>query len=381
MAMAKVADACDDRNHQKLHKFSKLVNFPDFVKNAAVTVPEDVKSLPPAIFGDPARRKFPCHTKAATWLSQLHFLEARHLYPTTEQKRVQDRITKAAAYWAITGDVKKAAAEWSQHQSATPENLPDADYAIVVDYEGRKHRHLPISNAVNVKAAAAVLYSKRASYPYDWRRIAARKILHKAAELNVTGLGDEVREYLTKAAGFGSTMPRIAAGHISRRALMLPEGERDLKIKTARLAQSVAGMKDIPLPDQMTKLARIFDRFDREQGLHKYYDEGVETPEEMFFGLTEKKARLLRDGHFQLTTGTVVPFAALERIELSKVAKTLGDDFLQRIMADDSIDIDLEKFGQLAATLPRGDATILERALAAAGALETLPDLEDVASE
>ncbi|HSN71214.1 MAG TPA: hypothetical protein VLT59_06885 [Steroidobacteraceae bacterium] len=232
-----------------------------------------------------------------------------------------------------------------------------------------------------MKAAAATLYSKRASYPYDWRRIAARKILHKAAELNVTGLGDEVHEYLTKAAGFGSTMPRIAAGHISRRAMMLPENERDLKIKTAKLAQSVASMKDIPLPDQMTKLARIFDRFDREQGLHKYYDEGVETPEEMFFGLTEKKARLLRDGHFQLTTGTVVPFAALERIELSKVAKTLGDDFLQRIMADDSIDIDLEKFGQLAATLPRGDATILERALAAAGALETLPDLEDVASE
>lgn len=380
MAMAKVADACDDRNHQQLHKFSKLVGLPDFVKSAAVTDPEDVKTLPLAVFGDPGRRKFPCHTKAATWLSQMHFLEARHLYPTSESQRVQDRITKAAAYWAITGDVQKSVDTWTQKQSSAPANLPDGDYAIVVDYEGKKHRHLPISNALNVKAAAAALFRKRAEYPYDWRRVAARKILHKAAELKVD-LDSTVDSYLYKAAGFGSTMPRVAADHIGRRALMLPESERDLKIKTAQLSKSVAGMKDIPAPEQMVKLARMFDRFDREQGLTKYYDEGVETPEEMFFGLTEKKARALRDGHFQLTTGTVVPFAALERIKVAEVAQTLGDDFLQRIMADDSLDIDLEKFGKLASTLPRGDASILERALAAAGALEPLPDLEDVATE
>lgn len=381
MAMAKVADACDDRNHQKLHKFSKLVGLPTFVKTATLEDPEAIKAMSPAVFGDPGRRKFPCHTKAATWLAQMHFLEARHLYPTTEATRVQDRITKAAAYWAITGDVAKSAAEWETKQSTVPADLPDADYAIVVDYEGSKHRHLPISNPINVKAAAATLYRKRASYPYDWRRVAARKILHKAAELAVTGLDGEVTEYLTKAAGFGSTMPLVAADHIGRRAMMLPESEQDLKIKTAQLSKSVAGMKGIPAPDTMVKLARMFDRFDREQGLTKYYDEGVDTPEEMFFGLTEKKARVLRDGHFQLTTGTVVPFAALEKVALAAVAKTLGDDFLARVTADNAIDIDLEKFGRLAATLPRGDAAIIERALDAAGALEPLPNFEDVATE
>ena len=131
----------------------------------------------------------------------------------------------------------------------------------------------------------------------------------------------------------------------------------------------------------MVKLARMFDRFDREQGLTKYYDEGVDTPEEMFFGLTEKKARALREGHFQLTTGTVVPFAALQKVAVADVAKTLGDDFLARVTADNTIDIDLEKFGRLAATLPRGDAAVIERALAAAGALEALPNLEDIAVE
>jgi hypothetical protein len=276
--------------------------------------------------------------------------------------------------------VQKSAAAWEEKQSAVPPALPDADYAIVVDYEGRKHRHLPISNALNVKAAAVSLFRKRAHYPYDWRRVAARKILHKAAELKVD-LDSTVGSYLEKAAGFGSTMPTVAADHIGRRAVMLPESERDLKIKTAQLSKTVAGMKGIPSPDTMVKLARMFDRFDREQGLTKYYDEGVDTPEEMFFGLTEKKARLLREGHFQLTTGTVVPFESLQKVALADVAKTLGDDFLARVTADNQIDIDLEKFGRLAATLPRGDAAVIERALAAAGALTPLPDLEDVATE
>jgi hypothetical protein len=379
MAMFKVADACDDSNYQQLHKFSKLIGLPDFVKSAAPVTPEAVKSAPNVVFGDPVRRKFPCNTKAATWLAQLHFLEARHLYPTGEAGRVQGRITKAAAYWHITDDVKTAAAKWAEKQSAAPSDLSDADYALVVDYEGETRRHLPISNAVNVKAAAAHLYSKRAEYPYDWRRIAARKILHKAAELEVTDLDDTTSEYLSKAAGFGSTMPKVAAEHIGKRMLMLPESEKDLKEMTAKLAVAVNGMNGIPKPEEMIKLSRIIDRLDREQGFTKYYDSGVDTPEELFFGLTEKKASALRDGHFTLTTGTLVPYAALERIPLAKVAQALGDDFVQRITAGNSLDIDLEKFGQLAATLPRGDASILEKALDAAGALEILPDLAEIA--
>jgi hypothetical protein len=152
---------------------------------------------------------------------------------------------------------------------------------------------------------------------------------------------------------------------------------KDMQSKTAQLAKAVSGMKEIPKPDDMVKLARIIDRLDRDQGFHKYYDVGVETPEEMFFGLTEKKARAVRDGHFQLTTGTVVPFAALQKIELSKIAKVLGDDFMKAVATNDSLGIDLEKFGKIASTLPRNDASLLERALHAAGALEQLPDSMD----
>ena len=378
--MLKVADACDDTDQRIFYRIRGMVEMPAFVKAAALTDPTEVAKLPNAVFADPVNRKFPLHTKVATWLSQLYFLENRHKYATAESARVQEKISNAGRYFGITGDIKQAAQAWETHQQDAPAELPDADFAIVVDHEDQKIRRFPINNPVNIKAAAAHLYGNRMNYPYDWRLVAARKILHKAAELEVKDIEPELHEYLTKAAGFGSTAPALAAEKLGSRFLMLPEKDKDIKVKTAKLAKAVQGMNGIPSPNEMIKLARIVDRLDREYGFYQYYDQGVETPEEMFFTLNEKKATIIRDGYFQLTTGTYVPFTALDKVELPKVAQTLGDDFVKAVMADTSLDIDLEKFGKLAATLPLDDARILERALQAAGALDqrTMPTLAEV---
>ena len=379
--MLKIADACDDTDQRILYRIRSLVEMPGFVKDAALTDSADVKELPNAVFADPVRRKFPLHTKVATWLSQLYFLENRHKYATPRASRVQVKISNAGKYFGIAGDIKKAAQTWETHQQTAPTNLPDANYAIVIEHEGQTIRRFPINNPVNIKSAAAHLFGNRMHYPYNWRLIAARKILHKAAELEVQDIEPEIHAYLTKAAGFGSTAPSIAAEKIGQRFLMIPETEKDLKVKTAKLAKAVAGMNGVPTPADMIKLAQIVDRLDREHGLYKYYDQGVETPEEMFFTLTEKKATLFRDGYFWLATGTFVPFAALDRIELSKVAQTIGDDFVKAVMVDDSLDIDLTKFGKIAATLPMNDARILERALTAAGALnQKAPSFAEIAA-
>lgn len=380
--MLKIADVCDDTDQRIFYRIRNLVEMPAFVKNAALTDSAEVVKLPNAVFADPARRKFPLNTKAAVWLSQLYFLENRHKYATPEITRLQEKISNAGKFFGISGDIKKAAQTWETHQQTAPPDLSDADYAIVIEHDGEKVRRFPINNPINVKSAANHLYGNRMHYPYDWRRIAARKILHKAAELEVQDIEPELHEYLTKAAGFGSTSPSIAHGKLGQRFLMIPDTEKDLKIKTAKLAKAVRGMNGIPAPSEMIKLAQIVDRLDREHGFYQYYDQGVETPEEMFFTLTQKKAALFRDGYFQLTTGTYVPFAALNKVELHKVAQTIGDDFVKAVMDDKSLDIDLEKFGKIAATLPRDDAHILERALQSAGALDqqTMPTLESIAA-
>ena len=84
MLMSKTAvDYCDDTNHQRLHKLMKLANVPEFVTSAPVPANDEVlngiKQLPAAVFADTASRKFPLHTKAATWLAQAYFSHDRHL--------------------------------------------------------------------------------------------------------------------------------------------------------------------------------------------------------------------------------------------------------------------------------------------------------------
>lgn len=368
-------DSFDDTSHQMLFKISKLVPMPDFVKNAAPADPNDSATLPRQIFADSINRKFPCHTKVATWLSQLYFLESRHMYPTRRASEVQDRISKAAAYFAISGDVKSASDEWSKHQVTTRE-LGDGDYAIVTEHNGKKIRTLPISNPQDVVKAASTIVQNRKNYPFDLRHIAARKILHKASELQVQ-LDDHIENYLYKAAGFGTTTPERAAEKLGLRVLMMPKSASDMRTRGAKLAKAVAGMEEIPIKE-LVKLAQLIDRVDAEFDIRHHYDEGVETPEEIFFELTEKRASRVKDSYVQLTTGTLLPIEVIGKLPTDKIAAALGKDFLKAVTSDGSLDIDLDKFARIARTLPRNDAMLLERAIAAAGEKLEQPEFSDI---
>lgn len=355
-----------------------LVDTPDYVKSAAPIRDEELARLPQVAFADPVNRKFPLHTKAAAWLAQTYFDEAKHLYSTREAAAVQDKITKAAAYWGIAEHVKAASLTLQHTHSQAPTELTDADYAMVVTTGDQKERYWPLNSASSVKAAAATLYNKRMKFPYEWRKIAARKILHKARELGVTDIDSEAQTFLDKAASFGSALPAAAGEKLGHRALMLNDKHRDEKIAMSKLASTVAKMKEIPRPSQMEKIAAIIDQFDRSHGIYKYYDQGVETPEEICFDLTQKKAEQLRDNYVQLTTGSVIPFTALSNVKLDKVAAVIGDDFAKAVSAEDSLGVDPVKFARIARTLPRDDAVLLERALAASGVETKRDSLADI---
>jgi len=381
MAMTKTAvDVVADSNHQVLHRIMQLVDTPDYVKAAGVLDPEQVAQLPQTVFADPASRKFPLHTKAAAWLAQTYFDEARHLYSTQHASQVQDKIDKAASYWGIAGQVKQASDQIRATQSHALDELTDADYALVHKVGEEVKRIMPINSAPSVKAAAAHLFNNRMKYPYNWRKLAARKILHKAAELGVTGIDTESHTFLSKAASLGSAIPTHAAEKLANRALMLNDTKDHAdKVAMGKLAVTVSKMKDIPRPSVMEKLASIIDRFDRAHKLYRYYDQGVETPEEIVFDLTQKKATDLRDNYVELTTGTVIPFTALIDIKLDKIASVIGNDFAQAVSSDDSLGVDPVKFARIARTLPRDDALLLERALQAAGVEKKAIALADVA--
>ena len=62
----------------------------------------------------------------------------------------------------------------------------------------------------------------------------------------------------------------------------------------------------------------------------------------------------------------------------AKIAAMLGNDFSKAVMADGSLEVDLEKFARVAKTLPRNDALLLERAIASAGEAIEQPTLATV---
>lgn len=363
-----------------MHKLSQLMTLPDFVASSPAppneAVLNDIAKLPAAVFADPANRKFPLHTKAATWLAQAYFSHDRHLYPTPQAKVVQDKIDKAAQYWGIEGFTKQARTDVENFMSRVPPDLAEADYALIVEQDGRKVPMLPIHTAENVKAAAATLYTMRSKCPYEWRKLAARRILHKAGELKVE-IDEGLGTYLTKAAGLGSVFPSRAAEQLAHRMLMIPDSQKDVKVAAAKLAKAVSNMSGLPSAQRLVKLAAIVDRIDREQGFSKYYDEaGLSTPEEIFFELTQEKAASIRNSFLTLTTGKVIPYEALQNAPLAKIASALG--FLTRVQSDKSLDVDISKFAKLASTLPRDDAALLERLLRAANVPIVEPTADDV---
>jgi hypothetical protein len=379
MSNPAIVDLFDDTNQQVLHKLSKLVAMPDFVKQATVQSNKQEVLKTPQVFADAINHKFPCHTKAATWLSQLYFLESRHLYPTKQADQIQAKIDKQAAWWGIGGQTKQAKQAWESHQVPAEAQLTDDDYALVIEHDGKPLRRWPVTNALNAKAAAETLYRFRSRFPYEWRKSAAARICTKMAQLGVTDVDPVVYEYIIKAAGKGSAVPAMVGEALWRRALMMPNTPtaRQDKVAATKIAKAmIEDVKTIQTPNMMTKLAGIIDQIDRKYGFYPYYDEaGLSMPEEICFQLTEKKAQLFRDGHFSLQTGTIIPIEALMPLNLGKVASAMGNDFEKAVV--DGLDVDVEKFARIASTLPRPDAQLLERSLAAAGLKFEVLKLED----
>lgn len=378
MSKSPVTDYYDDVNHQQLYSIEKLYGTPDFVKKADVESKDSIEGLPTTSFADPTRRKFPMHTKSATWLAQAYFSASRPLYNKEEADRIQDRITKTAAFWQISGLCDGFRKTWMKIASTDVPNLADSDYALVTEHEGHKIRRMPMPNALSVKAACDFLYANRMHYPYLWRKQAAINILNKAiefdekaakgikiagADLNLCRFDPEKLDYLEKAAGLGMCRPKDAGEKLAQRVYMLGETHDDYREKLAEMAIAVSSMPTLD-PNVIEKIAEIVDGIDRDTGLYRHYVNGVDLPEEMFFMVLQKQAEDTVDGYITLTTGNSYPVEILEQLPLAKIAEVLGPEILKE-MSNGSV-VDPVKFAEIARTLPRPDAQLLEKAIDAA---------------
>jgi hypothetical protein len=357
-------DHLNDTSLQRFHSLSKQFlpqGLPEFVKAAGIDTVRPKPGAPLSVYGDPARRQFPCHDKVATWLSCLYFWgdranDVRWDSPCPTEV-VANRLEKSARYWGILPDVLALRGSIKEKSAAAERKLTDQDYALAVNYGAEHVRRFPLVNAETVKKAAANIRKFRISYPYAWRKQAAVNTLKKAMEFNAQLSLDDL-DYLVKASGAYPADSSTIASQLRCRALVMPE---DIKTHLRKAADVVekSGAKDL------NKLCLILDSIDRTCKKYAMYNAGMPMPEEVCYsGLEVKQAST--DDTITLTTGQCYKLADIDRAGIEPFT-VLDPVYVQELAADDSGKVDMSKAAVILPTIPRNDAALLEKALKATG--------------
>ena len=366
-----IIDQVSDQSGVHLHRISRIFPLPSFVKMAERITLEDVKSIAPATFADRSGRRYPCHTKSATYLSWLYFLDSEPDMQEKQARSVRENLDRMATVWGISGPngpvtmLKKAFAK--RAADAWPD-LTDEDYGLIVD----GHKLFPMPNAVSVKKAAEHLYANRDKYPYQWRKIAATRILHKAAEKQAE-LAEDTSEFLCKSAGYGfSTAEQLRAG-LLKRAAAIAENPR-MQSAAAAMRKYADEIAELTINGELLeKTASFLDELDRRLGLHKKYvtkysnQVEIPLPEEVVFSTTEKQAQEKMSKVVILTNGEAYTKDDLEKAGHNTFCVALGDDVEDAMFDPVTKRLDVEKAAEVLPTLPRDDADNLSTALYAAG--------------
>jgi hypothetical protein len=358
--MANTWDQTSDKSYRKLNKFARLYELPQYVKSAAVdTALQAPKELPSAAFADARHRQFPCHTKAATCLSWLYFLDSKSEMHEKTAAFIEHSLKQFAGYWKIGADIEKLA---SQHKQIHKRLLPtDNDFLLVQQVKSasgeiKTIREYPVDTPENVKKAVAWFPANRYHWSFEERAKMADKILEKAA-LHGVAIDENTMRLLEQQAGRGCYEPKQAAQHIRNRIKAATKVPEHLSAGLEKMAQTVSSTPKMALdPDMTRELAKTIDMFDRHSSLAKMaesgrYTERIPSPEQICFPVTWKDAQAFVDTGCTLTTGSVYDMSDFSKIAVSDVRGILGDEIANAVTV--GLQVDPEKMAEVAATLPR----------------------------
>jgi hypothetical protein len=180
-------DFTKDQNPTSLYEVGIKAgdSLPNYVKEATILQEEDLVSLHACAFADQANRLHPIHTKAATYMSAVYLAGAGK----SDSKEFQ--IVKAAAsLFDIEDDIDAALSLLPQaEKSADTHELASEKYALSFNIEEEDTwKAYAINNELDVTKAAtdAVRDWNDGHIPTDWFFHAARNIVKRANELNIS---------------------------------------------------------------------------------------------------------------------------------------------------------------------------------------------------
>jgi len=303
-------DQFNDSNKSGIFALSKVLDFPEFVKEAHID-PDERASLPTRAFADTVNRMFPVHTRAHTWLSAGYFSKYADQDPG-----IQKTLDDACKSWGIEPPAMREPV------------AKEARYTI--NYPDPCNHSSAINNADDlIKVAEDIRAHGR--YPLSVRMSVARQVLRAPEDLQINlPRGPE----LHKIAGYGVGLESAALATLRQRELMSekswPACVRGFK-EAAEYTRAVA-VKGVLSPEFTIKLAGMVDAFDRFSQAHTRYNQAFQAPERLF-ECTTRDIDDIQDSAVWLSTGNMVSRQLLKTAASRKALRHMGCD----ISTDDKL--------------------------------------------
>jgi hypothetical protein len=351
-----IVDPINDNNKQVLVNYLRKTDLPSFVKEADYDHTYRTDHLPDHVFADPENRLFPCHTKAATWLSSLYFMNNN---PDELTVSTKNNLLKFARYWGIDKDIRhlssrvKTANE--KEEKEDDESDKEENYAFVFDDEGTKKKMLPIVTEAGVKKATDWFVRNRDKLLYDDRYQIAVKIRNRSQQLGLT-----TPEFIEKQAGYGLCDLDLMTEQILTRCTMIKDA--DTKASLYDFVKKAHTLNEIEFDVAfLTKTARILDTIDHLENLTDYYGKQLMRPEDFLFKTTFKAANDFVSELVEIGDNSLYNKTDLAKISLDDLQTLFGDEFVERI--SDFGKIDPDKFAEEIKALPAPEKQDLHKLL------------------
>lgn len=347
----------------ELYRIAKLYEAPEFLKVAELEY--DDSALKSQQFADMYGRRFPIHTKTATYISNAQFWE-RGVVNDKESSEVGKRLLEAANFFNIMPEVQKNILTKIAKQDIinVVEGLPDDAFAIVTETSAGKVRLYPMINDETVKMAGDQFYAERTRLPITWRRQAARNLYKQAQSRNVDFDRPEVADYIERAAGRGLASADSMAGMLNDRAEELfKRANSEAGRKLLKLAVELK--KYEPTMEVCVKVANLVGELDQTTGLHKKYGSNIALPEDTCHAVLQQHANDILSNYVQLPSGNMYARADLIKASASIIEALEGE---VNVAAKNG-ELDMTKMAQAAPDLAEDAGRYLELSLAAQGIL------------
>jgi hypothetical protein len=352
-------DMHDDKGYFHLRKFAAEGKLPEHIKNEKVLTAEELQLLPDGDFAlviidkkGETHRKFPLCDRPNVWMTTLYFgknsgslpprarsIAAKNILNRLQEEpfmyhkeldKARDELYKARDLYpdnALVGNIYRndeknedgVDPEAAESLKATKESrakLADADYALVVERDGSKHRLFPINTPELVKRAEKYFDENFRLFHLEHRRKYAAAVWEKAKTFeNVKVASPVLRSYASDSY----------AEHVDLSVAARIRMAKTAEEKTAY--EKLASLKNT-LP--VGKFAEYLFELDRACGLDKAYGKTLLNAFESSFNVKEAGAF----NNSTIFNGKTVFSNELQGLDLGDLGGMIDQDTLDEMHSD-----------------------------------------------